>query len=85
MTDPAAIARAEERAKELLVAEWGDHPQWAEVRRRISDGSCDIHSDVVSLSCGIALRAITKALLNGAGGGSGTDAPVALSDQDSEV
>lgn len=52
----------EARARELLVAEWGEHPQWADVRKNILDGSCQLHSDPLNLACAIALQAITGVL-----------------------
>ena len=54
-----------QRARELLAVEWGDHPQFAQIRERILDGSCHIHSDGMSLSSGIALRAIDTAYAQG--------------------
>ena len=62
MTTEAQSEGMEKRARELLAEAWGDHPQWQEVRERILDGSCKIHSDPLSLSCTIALRAIIAAL-----------------------
>ena len=47
-------------AREMLASKWPE--QFVEVRQRILDGSCQIHSDVVSLSCGIALDVIEAAL-----------------------
>lgn len=51
-----------ERARVLLAVEWGESEQFATIRKRILDGSCDIHSDGMSLASSIALRAIAKAL-----------------------
>jgi hypothetical protein len=62
MTTPNAALADEQRAREILAAAWGDHPQWADVRARILDGSCSIHSDTLSLSCSIAVTAILTAL-----------------------
>lgn len=55
-------AGIEARARELLVAQWGEHPQWEDVRYAIRSGACQISSDPLSLSCAFALKAIEAAL-----------------------
>lgn len=52
----------------MLADAWGDHPQFAKIVERIRSGSCSIHSDTISLSCSIALRAIEAALRSQGGG-----------------
>jgi hypothetical protein len=50
----------EQRVRAVLAAQWGDHNQWKDVRERILDGSCFIHSDPMSLSSSMALCAMQK-------------------------